>query len=152
MKAHIAVAAFENAPTAGFLREERIDVVPEAFRTRGEDFNGVDIRVLVDDAARDAVIFRVDQAERAEFVRNVESAVLAPCNGAVQDCGKIFAGDWRLVAERPETPADLGTGGISGESEEVSAVRIDFNGVAHLRIAEDFIDCAAENPGVPAEC
>ena len=116
LEAHIAVAALENASAAGLLREERIDVVPEAFRARGENFNGVDVRVLVDDAARDAVVFRVDEAERAEFVCNIEPAVPAPCDGAVEDCGKIFFGDGRLVAERPETPADLGAGGLCGES------------------------------------
>ena len=77
LAAHFGVAAFVDAAAVRLLGQKFVDVLAVDFGAGGEDFDGVDVGVLVDDAAGDAVVLGVHEAECACLVVDVEIAALA---------------------------------------------------------------------------
>ena len=108
--ADFGIATFVNATAVRLFGEQLVNGTAIDFGTCGKYFDGVNVGVLVDDAAGDSVVFGVDEAECAIFVFDVETAALAGGYGAVEDVAKEVAVDFYVFTfapECPETSTDL---------------------------------------------
>ena len=61
--AHFGIAAFVDATAVRLLGEQFVNVFAVDFGAGGQDFHRVNVGVLVDDAAWNAVVLGVNQAE-----------------------------------------------------------------------------------------
>ena len=149
---HIGIAAFVNAAAVRLFGEQFVNRFAVDFGAGSQDFDRIDVGILVDDAAWDAVVFGVDQAECRFLVFDVKTAALACGDGAVEQVAEEFAVNVRLFAERPETPADLRLRRVRRKTQKIALVAVNFNGVAQFRVADDFVNGSAKNPGVVTQC
>ena len=152
--ADFGIAAFVNASAVGLFCEQFVNDLTVDFGTCGKDFDGVDVGVLVDDAARNAVVFGVHEAECAFLVLNVEPAAFARGYCAVQDVAKEFTVYLDVLSfgpEGPETSTNLGFGGVGGKAQKIAVVAVNFDNVTKCGVANNFINGAAENPRVVTE-
>ena len=150
--AHVGIAAFVNAAAVRLFGQQFINIFAVDFSAGSQDFHRIDVGVLVDNAARNAVVFGIDQAEGAVLVFDVKAAALAGGNGAVEQVAKEFAIDVSLFAEGPEAPTDLGLGRVRRKTQKIALVAVNFNGVAKFRVADNFVNGSAKNPGVVTQC
>lgn len=115
--ADFGIATFVNAPAMRLFGQEFVNVLAVDFGPGGENFYGVDVCVLVDDAAGNSVVFCVDQAECAILVLDVEPAAFAGGNCPVENVAKevpVYLYVFTFAPERPEAASDLRFGGICG--------------------------------------
>ena len=150
--AHFGIAAFVDTAAVRLFGEQFVNGVAVDFRAGGKDFYRVDVGVLVDDASGDAVVFRIDEAEGARLVLDVETAALACSDGAVEQVAEEFTVDVALLAERPEAPAYLGLGRIRRKTQKVALETVNLDGIAERGVADDFVDSPAEDPRVVTQC
>ena len=152
LAAHFGVTALVDAAAVRLLGEELVNVFAVDFGAGSENFDGIDVGVLVDDASGNAVVLGVDQAERAFLVVDVKAAALAGGDGAVQNVAEKFTVDVCLLAERPKAPPNLGLGRVRRKTQKIAPVTVHFDGVAKFRVADDFVDSSAKDPRVVTQC